>query len=698
MGLVFPALLSTGLAVENNGQDGPKKSDETTSVIHWTTAEKLMPGWGLYHFSERGESGKSLGKYAVFAIGEKGILTWVENFPKTGIYQIYVRHARSSGKIKVFIDETPAEESTTARNDADKQGHSYQWEHIGAASITKGSHHVDIQIAGIFDAVLFTTQSGFDPANAALPPPNENPTVREPRKYRDDSPLEKAAGQQGFVTAVVPPYLEMLNDHVPTPEQLVDRIHLWGAASQYVDGNFVIRALQATQPLDISLNELTGPESFKILAPDIDLRVVHLRRRILTLFESFIPKVILPDILLRDDRTNLPPKGEQGGYGGGICITAIPAHESRQIWITVHIPSQAPPGVYKGTIELQVANESARKKSLPIEIEVLPINLEPVKGYYSVFYRSHPGDPKETASVGSYIEPSRYLEELQDQVRHGVNTTTLFGDFSSIRHAKEAGMTEAPCLITMNTNPDQVAAAKALGFPDLYFCGVDEPKGEKIEVCRKEGERRLNEGTHMFTAINSVLAWEGTKDAIDRPVYNLNVFSGPDNPVAMYAREKGFIPVSYWTTGGSYPLYFRAATGLYNRRCGYYGTVPWGFQDFPDDRVYVEDDSMHAVSYPDEKGRPIPSLNWEAYRAGIDDVRYLQALDRAIQSAEETANASRELKQALDKARLVRKERYENIQGKIAHYISKLEPEVLDESRREIAEAIMAIQQNLSSK
>jgi len=41
------------------------------------------------------------------------------------------------------------------------------------------------------------------------------------------------------------------------------------------------------------------------------------------------------------------------------------------------------------------------------------------------------------------------------------------------------------------------------------------------------------------------------------------------------------------------------------------------------------------VAYPDEFGEPIPTLRWEAMRDGIDDVRYLQALDRAIAKGEQ---------------------------------------------------------------
>ncbi|GIS60503.1 MAG: hypothetical protein CM1200mP2_27280 [Planctomycetaceae bacterium] len=174
-----------------------------------------------------------------------------------------------------------------------------------------------------------------------------------------------------------------------------------------------------------------------------------------------------------------------------------------------------------------------------------------------------------------------------------------------------------------------------MGFSDLFYYGVDEPSTpDAIERCRKEAERRRGTGLHMFTAINSKPAQMATRDFIDRPVYNIYVFGGPDNAEVMYARKKGFRPISYWVTATAFPLPYRALTGLYNTRCGFLGSSPWAYQDFPGNGLYDPDKPVHKVSYPDEFGQPIPTLAWEAHRAGIDDVRYLEALDRGIAAAE----------------------------------------------------------------
>lgn len=243
----------------------------------------------------------------------------------------------------------------------------------------------------------------------------------------------------------------------------------------------------------------------------------------------------------------------------------------------------------------------------------------------------------------------------------------------------------------------QIAEAKRRGFSDLYYYGVDEPnKPEQIQRCRKEAERRIALGLHMFTAINSKTAQAATRDFIDRPVYNIYVFGGKDNAEVMYTRKKGYQPISYWTTATAYPLWYRSLTGLYNTSCGYLGSSPWSYQDHSDNRLYNATGTLHRVSYPDQFGQPIPTLAWEAHRAGIDDVRYLEALDRAITAAEKRLKQPRppaSLKRRLENARSVRKKHFESINGRWFEYLCRVRPGDLEQVRRRFADAIEEIDQ-----
>jgi len=404
--------------------------------------------------------------------------------------------------------------------------------------------------------------------------------------------------------------------------------------------------------------------------------------------------VLVPELLLRDDRMALPPKGRQGGFGGGTCTTRLSAHESRQFWFTVHVPEGTPPGMYRGRVSIT----GTEKRHIPVALEVLPIRLKPAEGYYAIYHRSQ----STTSDRAGYVTPARYLAELKDHVRHGLNAATLYGGYSTLDLARQAGMSQAPCLMHWpgGDASQQVAAAKKMGFRDLFYYGVDEPNTPAaIERCRKEAKRRQQTGLHMFTAINSKTAQTATRDFIDRPVYNIYVFGGKDNPEVQYARKKGFRPISYWVTATTYPLPYRALTGLYNTACGYLGSSPWAYQDYPDNRLYDPDNPAHKVAYPDEFGQPIPTLAWEAHRAGIDDVRYLEALNRTLAAAQKRLaqpNPPQGLAAALMKARSVREQIFEPITGRWFEYLCRLRPGDLERSRRALADATVRLDQALN--
>jgi len=664
-------------------------AERAPATVSWTTGAALMPVWGFYPNGTAYGGTPPLGDWAAWtASGGTHRLTWIAEFPSDAAYHFWVRKYGGYGGVQVAVDERPV---TGGRGGPG--GARYVWIHLGVIAVSKGTHHVDVDVAsGMLDAVLFTSDTDFRPAEHELPEPEKEPVVRALRRYRDDSALRTAAGQHGFVVGTVIPYGEYLYDWMPSKDEILARLSLWGAAGQYVNGTLAIRALDAVDELRVSLDKLSGPEGTVIGVDQIDLRVVRVRERVNALYRDRRPKMLVPELLLRDDRTAIPPTGKQGGWGGGHSVARVPAHESRQFWLTIHVPAGAAPGEYSGEILLHVEGSETRTLRLPVELEVFPVDLRPPEGYYGIYYPGQPVDPERP----NYVPPERYLAELQDQVRHGLNTTTLYGGFSTLKYASQAGMTRAPCLMHWpgGTAAEQVQEAKAMGFDDLYYYGVDEPHGERIERCRKEAERRLKAGLHMLTAINSRDAQQATRDFIDRPVYNIYVFGGPDNAAAMYVREKGFRPISYWTTATAFPLWYRSLTGLYNTACGYLGSSPWSYWDMPGEEVYNPDRIVHRVVYPDEFGQPIPTLAWEAHRAGIDDVRYLEALDRAIAEATkrlEKSDPPPGLADALERAKKVRRERFESIQGRWFQYTCGLQLGQLETTRREFAEAIVNI-------
>ncbi len=662
--------------------------EKAAATTFWSTADQLMPAWGFYPLQATYGGTRPLGRHAAWcSAGNSGRLTWVADFPRQGEYHVWVRNYGGYGTVIVSVDERPL-----VGGRGGSGGGRYVWRHAGKIAVTAGRHHVDLDVnKGMFDAVAFTTDAGLVPTRQKLPKPITKPRLRAPRTYRDDSHLRNRAAATGFVAGPVSGFSEILYDWMPgsKDDRSFDRLRMWGSANQYINATFAVRAIRDVPELTVTLSGLKGPDGIALKSDAIDVRVVHVRERKNTLFRTSQVRMLTPEILLRDDRTTLPPRGRQGGFGGGRCVTRIPAHASRQFWLTVHVPDGSPPGEYRGEILLGGQDQSR----LPVVLDLLPIRLKAAEGYYGIYHRNQTTNAK----AAHHVTEERYLAELRDQVRHGLNAATLYSGFSTLGLARRAGMTRAPCLMHW---PDgnaaaQVAAAKKMGFSDLFYYGVDEPnQPEQIERCRKEAERRRAAGLHMFTAINSKVAQQATRDFIDRPVYNIYVFGGPDNAEVMYARKKGFRPISYWVSATAFPLPYRALTGLYNTRCGYLGSSPWAYQDFPGNGLYDPDKTTHKVVYPDQFGNPIPTLAWEAHRAGIDDVRYLEALDRAIAAATsrlKQPDPSPKLAAVLEAARGVRKKHFESINGRWLEYFCQLVPGALDQSRRAFADAVVRL-------
>ena len=664
----------------------------------WVPAHALMAGTRGFYPNAAAYAGTGpLGAAAAMGCG---ILTWVADVPVGGTYSVWVRRYMGYGSVGIRIDEGGELSYNAALRRNSLASNQYGWEEVGRPVIAPGIHHIDIQAhrpgTAMLDAVLLTTDPAFVPAldGANLPAGITNPVLRASRnRYRDDSGLAVLAGARGFVAAALPalygePFDMPLNDFVPAPDQVIETLRLWSARNQYATATFAVRALTEADVFQAAVGPLTGPGGATIGLADLDLKVVKPidRTLILNWVSSAAPQP-LPDLLLRDDRTSIPPTGHQGGFGGGACVCSLPAHESRQFWLTVHVPPSAMPGSYTGTVALAAAGAPGRVLALPVELQVEPIRLPPADGLYGIY------QPFGSAVLGT----NRLLEVLHDQVRHGINSATLYGGYNDLNFARQAGMTGYAIQMSWpggSTATSRVAEARALGFKDYLFYIKDEPSTQTAidqAISGLDSAHRL--GVKGVVTLNNTNAWIQLRDRVDVPIHVLYHFHGADNAAAAAAAARGFLPVSYWVANISDPLYYRAYAGLYNARCGYRGCSPWAYADFPDDRCY-SNTQCHVLSYADANGLPVSTIRWEAHKDGIDDVRYLQELDRLLAAArarQEQPEPPRALADAIARAASVRAAEYEAIGGSYFDYLNQLPATRLDATRLALAGAILGL-------
>jgi hypothetical protein len=663
--------------------------------IQWITASRLMPSWGFYPNGSGYGGTFPLDKHAAWTANsyEEHTLTWLAEISQDGDYDVWLRYYGGYGKYDVLIDEKNLDKKHKLPGRS-----SYIWGRIGSSYISKGLHYIDITVShGILDAILLSSSENFNPSEDLLPKEQDRLEPLVFRSYRDNTDLKTAASKKKYVTAQAIPFQYYLYDFLPSKEDILQELKIFSSKNEYAVGTFLVHAFEHVNGLSVEISGLVKDNDKSITAEEIDVRVVHVRRREIGLFGAK-RQALVPELLLKDDRNGFPPKGKQGGFRSNKCITNIAAGQTKQIWLEVLVNDDTAEGLYQGKISFKTDGLENEMSSLSLILEVLPISLNDIDGYYSLF---HPVQPNRTERK-NYVYPSRYLAELKDQVQHGLNFTTIYGKRENIQLAKLAGMNQNPCIMTW---PDAsakqwIVKAQELGYSDLLFYCVDEPtSADDMVRLTNELNRRKRLGFKTLNAINNKKAQQATKDLIEYPVYNIYIFNLPDNHAVTYALKKGFKPISYWTTSTPFPLYYRALVGLYNSACGYVGCIPWSYQDMPENRLYDPDKSPNKMTYPDEFGYPIPTICYKALRAGLDDVRYLQSLDRSISNAEEELDKKYlpELKQALEYAQKIREKHFESIRTPWFEYLCDLRAGDLQGIRDDFRHSILLIEKAMNS-
>jgi len=181
-----------------------------------------------------------------------------------------------------------------------------------------------------------------------------------------------------------------LLDAVPTGGSL----QRTAARGQRVSCSFALRPLKtAGATVQLRATDLRGAGGV-IPAANVDLRYVHH-----ALTRGF-----------NDLAYRITPESLRPVAGAGLRLET---NLTRQFWITVAVPADARPGVYRGDVEL---NAGDLKLSLPLTLEVLDLTLDE-PGFVFGFFGTHiPG------GVGAAREATAWRELFMLQKEYGMNT------------------------------------------------------------------------------------------------------------------------------------------------------------------------------------------------------------------------------------------------------------------------------------
>jgi hypothetical protein len=475
--------------------------------------------------------------------------------------------------------------------------------------------------------------------------------------------------------------LRILPDSFPVAGVIGKTIRASAARGEITCASFAVTALQDWKKVRVTVSplRLAGMKSRLTALPEVDVRVVKVWWQAGVGIGDVNHPTLTPELLLHDDsfvRVDPDPKTHRNTLkdpaaprdATSLQPLDIAAKTTRQFWLTIRVPEKAKPGMYRADVVL--ASTNARPARLNLQLEVYPFVLAEPKFEYAIYYRGTlSSDDKPT--IGSEQKSERqYRAELRNMREHGVVLPTCytgFGrqadgtfDFLALKRSMEIyrqeGLTQGPIIVmgavpfyeyvqTSDENKRRQlleetrqailalnAFRKANGFPPMAVYGIDEASGETLWA-EREVFRTVVEAGGMTAVACGGDFWPAVGKWLSRPI--LNVGAPETYPKVHAAGNKVWVynrPMS----GVEMPETHRRSYGLMLWKRGEDGVCNYAYQHAFGASIYDDFDDVnyrdHVYAYPTVDG-VIDTVQWEGVREGVNDLRYLTTLLRAIDEA-----------------------------------------------------------------
>ncbi|MBN2311661.1 MAG: hypothetical protein JXR94_21970 [Candidatus Hydrogenedentes bacterium] len=431
--------------------------------------------------------------------------------------------------------------------------------------------------------------------------------------------------------------------------------------------------LYAPSPLSDVAISVDAPACGTNRLPDdaVDVRVVKCwyQRRPTSIQGA--EATLLPELLVNDparfevnhetERNDVPGYAVWAHPGDADTLQpfSLPAHFAQQIWLTVHPPADAAPGVY--TSAVHVTSAEGVSASIPLRIEVLDFPLEPSPLDHGLYNMNNRWGTQDEAYV---LGEMRNLNDhgithmmVRDSYEHlgrilplmrqaGLRTDRLFSFGCRLRRDKDADDIE-PLDEFKEKARRYIDAAKQAGAGDVYIYLIDEATGETLAKERPYAEAVRALGGKTAVACNSAF-FEIAGDFIDAPIV-ASVPMAREQVDAIHAKGARLYCYANPQCGLELPETYRRNFGLLLWQAGYDGSMDFAFY-WPFGSIWDDFDHPsykdHNMAYPTKKGL-IDTIQWEGWREGADDCRYVATLMKAIDEASDS-EAARRARQWLD--------------------------------------------------
>jgi hypothetical protein len=337
----------------------------------------------------------------------------------------------------------------------------------------------------------------------------------------------------------------------------------------------------------------------------------------------------------------------------GVVHTRFDSYTSRQIAIVVKVPTGAK-GAYHATLSLKDST-GALLSTAHLQVDAEDYVLLPPNKNFLIYHRATINAPTSNDNVSLDV----YTKELQDIADHGLTGLMMYG--SNVDNLRK----QFNVIQNIGWNGRVIADSESEGIRDLlvefgqvpYFYGVDEPNDEAKIVnhinlsykIHNLGDQPGEVHGKVITAITH--DWAGKLRDPNDPIYSLsgiNAGTPPYEPLDSAnlslgssldyiqglidgtATRDNYLQTYYWQSMQENPSINRSYTGFYLWNTGLDGVFPYVYEHisgnpYDDFDVWSSTTSYrdHLTTYPSVEG-PVDTVQWEAFREGIDDYRYLE--------------------------------------------------------------------------
>lgn len=469
---------------------------------------------------------------------------------------------------------------------------------------------------GLTKAAQFVKNGGALQVVVRTPGLNEQ-QIREPTLIPR---LQKAAGQS-FTVFSRATFQNITLESTPIPRDVAKaEVSLTACADESESGAF---AVFAARPLKGATVKIAGPlvrtgGGASLPISNIDVRVVRI--------SSSDPDA--PQLLLKDDRQAIEgPTSRVRLTGDPVCD--IPENASKKFWVTVKVPATQKPGVY--TTKLILSAPGAKPFGIPLTLEVLPLTMKTAFLQYGIDLRSRLGSdglgPGEVT-----VSPETFAVQLADIRDHGFRFVVLHDKpgpdlQAALKLYKDAGLSrKGPVVVTAPVTKNDVAGLEAakstLGLDsDFLFYYAFPPDAVKSGDAARDYALAVRDGSRsslLVSPIDSRASYANLGTALDVPVYNVS------SDYAQKLISDGKRTTSNrdwwtWSIGNQSPLKDRLLAGFLLYKTGASSSPLYGALAGPYDKAVVP-----------VEGGVVDTVQWEAVREGIDDIRYIGILKGLI--------------------------------------------------------------------